>query len=284
MAQILKGAPAAAVITEKLAERTEKLKSEGIVPTLAIVRIGERGDDISYETGAKKRCEKVGGRVVEYHLPEDCTKDQLLDTIREINEDDSIHGCLMFRPLQDKDMEEEACQLLDPAKDVDCMTSGSLAGVFTGSKVGYPPCTAQACMEMLDFYDIPLEGKRAVVIGRSLVIGKPVSMMLQQRNATVTMCHTRTKDMPAVCRDAEILIAAAGKAGVVGGEFVSQSQVIIDVGINVTPDGKLTGDVDFPEVEPKVAAISPVPAGVGSITTAVLWKHVVEATEKRLNK
>ena len=138
--------------------------------------------------------------------------------------------------------------------------------------------------EMLDFYEIPLEGKRAVVIGRSLVIGKPVSMMLQQRNATVTMCHTRTKDMPAVCRDAEILIAAAGKAGVVGGEFVSQSQVIIDVGINVTPDGKLTGDVDFPEVEPKVAAISPVPAGVGSITTAVLWKHVVEAAEKRLNK
>lgn len=280
MAEVLKGAPVAAALSEKLIIRAEKLKGNGFVPTLAILRVGERPDDISYETGAMKRCEKIGVAVRHFLLPESCTKDQLLDTIRQINEDSTIHGCLMFRPLPDKEMEAAACALLAPEKDVDCMTSGSLASVFTGQGAGYPPCTAQACIELLDHYGIELTGKRAAVIGRSLVIGKPVSMMLQQRNVTVTMCHTRTVDMPSVCRDAEIVIAAAGKAGIVNETFASPGQIIVDVGINVDENGKLCGDVKFDAVEPIVAAITPVPAGVGSVTTAVLAKHVIEAAEK----
>lgn len=280
MAEILKGAPVAAALSEELIARAEKLKGAGTVPTLAILRLGERPDDISYETGAMKRCAKIGIEVRHFLLPADCTKEQLLDTIREINGDSSIHGCLMFRPLPDKDMEAAACALLAPEKDVDCMTSGSLASVFTGKGAGYPPCTAQACIELLDHYGVDLTGKRAAVIGRSLVIGKPVSMMLQQKNATVTMCHTRTVDMPSVCREAEIIIAAAGKAGVVNKAFAAPGQVIVDVGINVDENGRLCGDVKFDEVEPVAAAITPVPGGVGAVTTAVLAKHVIEAAEK----
>ena len=280
MAEILKGAPVAAALTEELLTRAEKLKQAGTVPTLAILRVGERADDISYETGAMKRCDKIGIVVKHFLLPANCTKEQLLDTIREINGDGSIHGCLMFRPLPDKDMEDAACAALAPEKDVDCMTSGSLASVFTGKGAGYAPCTAQACIELLDHYGVELTGKRAAVIGRSLVIGKPVSMMLQQRNATVTMCHTRTVDIPSVCRGSEVIIAAAGKAGVVDAAFAAPGQVVVDVGINVDENGKLCGDVKFDEVEPVVAAITPVPGGVGSVTTAVLAKHVIEAAEK----
>lgn len=280
MAEILKGAPVAAALSEELIARAEKLKQAGTVPTLAILRLGERPDDISYETGAMKRCDKIGIAVKHFLLPENCTKERLLDTIREINADGSIHGCLMFRPLPDKDMEAAACALLAPEKDVDCMTSGSLASVFTGKGAGYPPCTAQACIELLDHYGVSLTGRRVAVIGRSLVIGKPVAMMLQKRNATITMCHTRTVDMPGVCREAEIVIAAAGKAGIVDKSFVAPGQVVVDVGINVDENGKLCGDVSFDEVEPAVAAITPVPRGVGSVTTAVLAKHVIEAAEK----
>lgn len=282
MAIALKGAAVATALSDKLTERVITLKEKSIVPTLAILRVGERPDDISYETGAMKRCDKIGVAVIQYQLPADCSREQLLDTIREINADDSIHGCLMFRPLPDKKLEEEACALLSPEKDVDCMTSGSLATVFTGKGSGYPPCTAQACMEILDHYGVNLQGKRVTVVGRSLVIGKPVSMMLQARNATVTMCHTKTMDMAAECRKAEILVVAAGKAGVVTSDYVAPGQVVIDVGINVDESGKLCGDVRYDEVEPIVAAITPVPGGVGSVTTAVLCKHVITAAEKTL--
>ena len=282
MAEIWKDAPVAAAISEVLTGRVAELKEKGVCPTLAILRVGERPDDISYETGAMKRCDKIGIAVKQFLLPADCTKEQLLDAVRQINEDNTIHGCLMFRPLPDKQMEKAACELLSPAKDVDCMTAGSLTGVFTGSGAGYPPCTAQACIELLEHYGVQLTGKRAAVIGRSLVIGKPVSMMLQARNATVTMCHTKTVDMPALCREAEIVIAAAGKAGVVTEDYAAPGQVIVDVGINVDENGKLCGDVAFGQVEPIVGAITPVPAGVGSVTTAVLAKHVVEAAEKTL--
>jgi len=280
MAEILKGAPVAAAMSEELIARAEKLKENGITATLAILRVGERPDDISYETGAMKRCDKIGIAVKRFLLPADCTKEQLMDTIREINGDASIHGCLMFRPLPDKAMEAAAYELLAPEKDVDGMTSGSLATVFAGKGTGYAPCTAQACIELLDYYGVEISGKRAAVIGRSLVIGRPVAMMLQQRNATVTVCHTKTVDPAAICREAKILIAAAGKAGVVDGMYANHGQTIVDVGINVGENGKLCGDVKFDEVEPLVKAITPVPAGVGSVTTAVLAKHVIEAAEK----
>lgn len=282
MAEILKGLPVAAAITEDVLERAKRLKENGVFPTLAILRVGQRADDISYETGAIKRCEKAGIAVKRFLLPEGCTKKALSDAISEINGDELIHGCLMFRPLADRDMEAEACALLNPEKDVDCMTSASLAGVFTGKGGGYPPCTAQACIELLDHYGVELRAKRVAVIGRSLVIGRPVSMMLQQRDATVTMCHTKTADLPSVCSEAEILIAAAGRAGFVTRDFVSPGQVVVDVGINAAWDGKICGDVDFASVEPVAAAITPVPAGVGSVTAAVLCKHVIEAAERTL--
>lgn len=282
MAEILKGATVAAAITEELIRRADALKAKGIEPCLAILRVGERADDLAYERGALKRCEKVGVRAVSIVLDSDCTQDALLDAIARINADDAIHGCLMFRPLPKHLNEQAACEALLPCKDVDSMTAASLRTVFTGRGEGFAPCTAQSCIELLDHYGYDPAGKRVVVIGRSLVIGKPVSMMLQTRNATVTMCHTKTANMPEICREAEILVVAAGKAGVVNETFTNPGQVVIDVGINASPDGGICGDVQFTAVEPRVKAISPVPSGVGSVTTAVLCKHVIEAAERTL--
>lgn len=277
-----KGAPAAAALMEDLTGRVERLSGAGVTPTLAIVRVGERPDDCAYETGAVKRCEKAGVAVKRFPLPAGCSALELRAVLEHINAVSEIHGCLMLRPLPDPAMEEMACALLDPKKDVDCMTPAALAGVFAGKGWGYPPCTAQACLELLNYYGTDLTGKRAAVVGRSLVIGKPVSMLLQAENATVTMCHTRTKDLPAVCRGAEVLIAAAGRANLLGAAHVSPGQVVLDVGINVDESGKLCGDVKFDEAEPVVSAITPVPGGVGAVTTAVLVKHVVEAAERTL--
>lgn len=282
MAEILKGAPVAAAITQALIVRAETLKQKGVEPCLAILRVGERPDDLAYERGAMKRCENVGIRVVSRVLDASCTQEELLNAIRSINADGAIHGCLMFRPLPKHLDEQAACEALIPRKDVDSMTAASLRTVFTGRGVGFAPCTAQSCIELLDHYGYNPSGKRVAVIGRSLVIGKPVSMMLQTRNATVTMCHTRTENMPAICREAEILVVAAGKAGVVDDTFTNSNQVVIDVGINAAPDGGICGDVQFAAVEPQVKAISPVPSGVGSVTTAVLCKHVIEAAERAI--
>ena len=280
MAEILKGAPVAAAMTEALKARADALKEKGVEPCLAILRVGERPEDLTYERGAMKRCEKIGIRVEQVVLDDTCTQQELLHAIARINEDTVIHGCLMLRPLPKHLNEQEASEMLTPAKDVDSMTSASLLSVFTGRGAGFAPCTAQSVTELLDYYEVPLSGARVAVIGRSLVIGKPVSMMLQARNATVTMCHTKTRDMAAVCREADVLVVAAGKAGVVDGSFTNPGQVVIDVGINAKPDGGICGDVNFEETEPLVRAITPVPGGVGSVTTAVLCKHVIEAAEK----
>lgn len=282
MAEQLLGLPVANALTEKLVGEVADLVGRGIVPTLAIVRVGERDDDLSYERGALKRCEKVGVAVRQFVLPADCSQEELMAAIDEVNTDASIHGCLMFRPLPKTLDEAAACAALDPAKDVDCITEGSLFGVFANRPVGFAPCTAEACIEVLDHYGYELTGARVTVVGRSLVIGKPVSMMLQARNATVTMCHTRTRDLAAECRDAEILVVAAGHIGTVGADAVAPGQVVIDVGINWDESaGKLCGDVLYDDVEPIVGAITPVPRGVGSVTTAVLAKHVVEAARRQ---
>lgn len=281
MAELWKGSPATAALGEELRVRVKALNEKGVVPRLAILRVGARDGDLAYEKGAKKRCESVGVAVETVAFPADVSQTELLDAIRAINEDDSIHGCLMFRPLPRKEDEAKACALLKPEKDVDGMTMGSLASVFAGSGNGYPPCTAKACMEMLKHYGISPEGKRAVVVGRSLVIGRPVSLMLQAANATVTMCHTRTTDLAALCREAEILVVAAGRAGVVGKAYTNPNQVILDVGIHVDAEGKLCGDVRFEEVANLCRAITPVPGGVGTITASVLASHVIDAAEKR---
>ena len=282
MAQLWKGAPVAAALTEELSQRAQTLVAKGITPTLAIVRVGERPEDLSYERGALKRCEKVGIAVRQYLLTAASSQTDLMEVIEEINRDDSIHGCLLFRPLP-KHMDEAAiCAALSPAKDVDGITAGSLAAVFSGIGAGYPPCTAQSCLEILDHYGYELKGKRAVVVGRSLVIGKPVSMLLLGRHATVTICHTRTADLPAECRRADLLVAAAGKAGAVSAQCLASGQVVLDVGINVDEDGNLVGDVDFAAAENTVEAITPVPGGVGAVTTSVLARHVIEAAEKAI--
>ena len=282
MARLWKGAPVAAALTEQLSQRAQALIAKGVTPTLAIVRVGERPEDLSYERGALKRCEKVGIAVRQYLLTATSSQTDLMEVIKEINRDDSIHGCLLFRPLP-KHMDEAAvCAALSPAKDVDGITAGSLAAVFSGSGAGYPPCTAQACLEILDHYGYELKGKRAVVVGRSLVIGKPVSILLLGRHATVTICHTRTADLPAECRRADVLVAAAGKAGAVSAQCLAPGQVVLDVGINVDEDGNLVGDVDFAAAENTVEAITPVPGGVGAVTTSVLARHVIEAAEKAI--
>lgn len=284
MAKLLKGAEVTAALNEKIKSSVEELKAKGVSPTLGIIRVGERGDDISYERGAMKRCETLGVEVKQYLLPADVTQEKLLNTIQEVNQDSNVHGVLMFRPLPKHLNEEEACQALDPEKDVDGITDGSMVGVFTGTKKGFPPCTPQACMEILDHFGIDCTGKKAVVVGRSLVVGKPAAMMLIKKNATVTICHTRTVDMPSVCREADIIIVAAGRAGVIHKEYFSAGQIVIDVGINVNEEGKLCGDVKFEDAEPIVDAITPVPGGVGTVTTSVLVGHVVEAAKRRLEK
>lgn len=281
MAKILNGSAVAKALNGKNAQRTQALLTLGTLPTLAIVRVGERADDLSYEKGAMKRCAATGVSVKNVIFSAEITQVELLAAIEELNCDTSIHGILIFRPLPSHLDEAAVCAALSPAKDVDGITSGSLAGVFTGSGEGFSPCTAAACMEMLDYYNIELDGKRAAIIGRSLVIGRPAAMLLMARNATVTICHTHTADMPSLTRQADIIIAAAGKAEAIDAGYLSPGQTVIDVGINWNEEkGKLCGDVRFDAAEPIVDAITPVPGGVGAVTTAVLVSHVIEAAEK----
>jgi len=259
----------------------EGLKAKGVTPTLAIFRVGERPDDLSYERGAMKRAEKTGVAVRNVVLPEDVSQDDFDAALTALNEDPEVHGILMFRPLPKQLDNERARRMLAPEKDIDGCTDGSLAGVFTNTGTGFPPCTAQAAMEILHHYGVEIKGKKAAVIGRSLVIGRPVAMMLMHENATVVNCHTKTVDVPSITSKADILIAAAGQLRSVGPEYVNPDQVVIDVGINWDA-GKngIAGDVDFDAVEPLVKAITPVPGGVGSVTTCVLISHVIEAAKR----
>lgn len=283
MAEIWKGAPVAAALSETIAAEAAALKERGVNPTLAIFRVGERDDDLAYERGAMKRCEKVGVAVKNVVLPADVDSDRFFRTLRELNEDPAVHGILMFRPLPKQLDGEKARRMLAPEKDVDGCTDGSLAGVFTNTALGFPPCTAQAAMELLRFYGVDPKGKRVAVIGRSLVIGRPVAMMLMHANATVTVCHTRTVDVPSVTREADIVVAASGQMESVGASYLRPGQIVIDVGIGWNEaKQKLCGDVLAEEAEPIAAALTPVPGGVGNVTSAVLCKHVVEAARRQM--
>ena len=289
MAKQLLGKEVNEALVAALQGRTAALKEKGVQPTLGIIRLGENPSDLSYEKGATKRAEEVGVAVKNYILPETATKEDVLKVIDEVNADASVHGVLMFRPLPKhlKADQDEICNRLAPCKDVDSMTHMSNAGVFEGQDLGYAPCTPAACMEILDHYGIDCKGKNAVVIGRSLVVGKPAAMMLMGKNATVTVCHTKTVDTAAICREADIIISAAGVLGSLTKDFVREGQIVIDVSMNWNPEkitskgkGGMSGDCVFDEVEPIVGAITPVPGGVGAVTTTVLMKHVVEAAEK----
>ena len=271
MAKLLSGKEVTASLNEEIRKKTELLTAHHITPKLGIIRIGEREDDISYERGATKRCETLGVSYEKFLLPEDASEEMVLNTIAQVNEADDIHGVLLFRPLPRHLDENKIINALAVEKDIDGITDRSMASVFLGKQTGFAPCTPSACMKILDHYGIDCSGKKAVVIGRSPVVGKPAAMMLLQKNATVTICHTKTTDMPSVVKEADIVIV------VIGADYLRAGQTIIDVGINVNEEGRLCGDVSFADAEPLVDAITPVPGGVGSVTTSVLVEHVVDA-------
>ena len=281
MARILKGKPVANALVEELASKLGKLKAGQVIPTLAVLRVGEQSESVSYERATQRRMATMGIAVRTVTLPETCTQEQVMGAIARINDDASIHGCLMLRPLPKSLDEQAACEALDASKDVDGITPVSIYALLARKRGGFPPCTAEACLRMLDHYEIEPAGKKAVVVGRSLVIGKPVAAMLLNRDATVTVCHTKTRGLAEVCQQADIVVAAAGSRGMIGTLCARPGQVVLDVGTNWDAEaGKLVGDVAFDELEPVVAALSPVPGGIGSITTAVLASHVVEAAER----
>lgn len=277
--EILKGLPVANAINEKLMEQVKSI--EGPLPHLAIIRVGERPDDCSYERGAVKKMDKVGVRCTTYTFDADIDNETFQAEFDKINENPDIDGILMLRPLPKQLDEKQIENKIDPRKDLDGISPLNLAKVYAGDESGYAPCTAEAVIEMLDYAGIDIKGKRVTVVGRSLVIGKPVSMLLMKRNATVTVCHTKTVDMAGTCKNAEILVAAAGSARMIKKEYVADGAVVIDVGINEDDEGNLCGDVDFDAISDIAAAATPVPGGVGSVTTSVLAKHLVKAAMAR---
>ena len=275
--ELLKGAPAAKAITEQLKETVAGMECP---PKLAFVRIGEDPGDLSYENSAKKRMDKIGIAYETYAFPADIDNESFLRELAKINADDSVDGILLFRPLPKQIDSIRAAKTISPEKDMDGFHPDNLERLFEG-KDCVAPCTPQAVMEILKHYGISVSGKRTVVVGRSMVLGRPLSMMLLSENATVTICHSKTQDLPEVCREADILIAAVGHAGLITKEYVKEGAVVVDVGINVMPDGSVKGDVDADSVTEQAGFLTPVPGGVGTVTTSVLAKHVTEACLKR---
>ena len=276
--EVLKGAAVTAAIKEQVQGMMEGL--EGQPPKLAIVRVGERPDDLSYERGAMKRMEAFGLRAQSYAFPEEINGEDFKEAFAAINRDPDVTGILLLKPLPPQIPEREIEAMIDPAKDLDGISPVNMAKVFAGEADGFAPCTAEAVVEVLKAYGIPISGRRAVIVGRSLVVGRPLAMLLLKENATVTVCHTRTKNLEEECRRAEILVAAAGRAKMLGASHVGEQAVVIDVGINVDEDGKLCGDVDFASIDGRAAMATPVPGGVGAVTTAVLAKHLAQAAKR----
>jgi methylenetetrahydrofolate dehydrogenase (NADP+)/methenyltetrahydrofolate cyclohydrolase len=281
-AAILNGADVVKAMNAQTAEEAAWLREQGIEPVLTVVRVGDREDAIAYETGAFKRCEVVGTSARSIVLPQTVTEEELIRVVTDLNTDDTVHGVLLLRPLPSHIDDYRVRNSLAANKDIDGITDISTASVFTGASTGFSPCTPQACIEILDHYGLGLSGKRVAVIGRSLVIGRPVAMMLLQRDATVTLCHSRSTQLPEIVKEADVVVACVGRAKMIDASFLREGQVVIDVGINFSTEGKMVGDVDFESASPIVSAITPVPGGVGAVTTSVLVKHVVEAAKKRL--
>ncbi|MBQ3421282.1 MAG: bifunctional 5,10-methylene-tetrahydrofolate dehydrogenase/5,10-methylene-tetrahydrofolate cyclohydrolase [Romboutsia sp.] len=282
--EIIKGKPVADEISESLIQEVNELIKEGINPKLTIVRVGARGDDLAYERGALKRCQTIGIQTEVLELPEDVTQEQYIQELTKLNNDKNVHGILCFRPLP-KQLDEEVIKyVISPEKDVDCFSPINSAKVMEGDTTGFPPCTPTAVVEILKHYNVDLNGANVAVLGRSMVVGKPAAMLLLNENATVTICHSRTKNLEEITSKADILVAAVGRPRMVKENFVKQGAVVVDVGINVDNEGKLCGDVDTENVIDKVSMITPVPAGVGSVTTSILAKHIVKACKLQNNK
>lgn len=282
MDNLLKGKEVAEAIDNYILGQTDALYNRGIVPTLAIVRVGENPSDMAYETGAVKKAKKLGLQAEKYICSSDIIQEDLISVIESINNNSAIHGILLLQPLPNHIDANAIRNSLSIEKDLDCISDDSLARLFTNDSGEYPPCTAESCIEILKYHNIPIEGKKIVVIGRSMVIGKPVAMMLLKCNATVTICHSKTshEDLIKYCKDADVIISATGHENTLTEEMVRSNQAIIDVGISFTNDGKMIGDVDFEGVKNVVKHITPVPGGVGSVTTSILMKHLVIAASK----
>lgn len=304
MAKLLRGKPVADAVVANARARADALMWRGVRPTLAVVRVGADPGDLSYERTLAKRAEAAGVGVQVQALPADASQEQLEAALAAVNADASVHGCLLFRPLPAGLDEAAACALIAPAKDVDGITRASLASVLAGdallpsasgpcggaagagdalapsSAAGFAPSTAEACVRLLDFYDVPLSGARVTVVGRSLVVGRPLALLLTARDATVTLCHSRTRDVPSACRAADVVVLATGRARAFDGSFFREGQTVLDVGVNFDETGAMCGDADVSSVEPVVAALTPVPGGIGSVTTAVTLEHVVAAAER----
>ena len=285
MGEIIKGKPVGDALSEVLKGECEALVKDGIQPKLAILRVGAKPNDLSYEKGALKKCDTIGITAEVTELPEETTQEQYIEALENLNKDSSVHGILTFRPLPKGIDEEVIKNVIDPEKDVDCFSPMNTAKLMEGDKTGFPPCTPTAVVEILKHYNVPLKGANVVVLGRSMVVGKPVSMLLLGENATVTICHSKTVDLPKVCANADVLVAGVGRARMVTADYVKEGAVVIDVGINAKPEGGgICGDVDTDDVVGKASMVTPVPAGVGSVTTSILAKHVIKACKQQNNK
>lgn len=277
MAELLKGNVVATQIKEKMKRDIEELEKHGKVPTLAIVRLGNNPGDISYEKSIIKNCDNIGIKSKVFERDVNIKTEELIELIEELNNDDNISGILVFRPLPKHIDEEIIRNAINPSKDVDCMHPLNLERIFEGDMDGFAPCTPKAAMEILKYYDIPLEGKNVVVVNRSMVVGKPLAMMLLKENATVTICHSRTKNLEEITNKADVVIVALGKAKFFGEEYFNENSIVIDVGVSLDDNGKLSGDADYEKLSPMVEKITPVPGGVGSVTTSILLSQVVLA-------
>ena len=285
MGEIIKGKPVGDALSEILKGECEALVKEGIQPKLAILRVGAKPNDLSYERGALKKCDTIGIVAEVTELSEDTTQEQYIEALEKLNKDSSVHGILTFRPLPKGIDEEVIKNVISPEKDVDCFSPMNTAKLMEGDKTGFPPCTPTAVVEILKHYNDPLKGANVVVLGRSMVVGKPVSMLLLGENATVTICHSKTQDLSKVCSQADVLVAGVGRARMVTSDYIKEGAVVIDVGINAKPEGGgICGDVDTDDVVEKASMVTPVPAGVGSVTTSILAKHVIKACKQQNNK
>jgi len=283
--EIIKGKPVGDALSEILKGECEALVKEGIQPKLAILRVGAKPNDLSYERGALKKCDTIGIVAEVTELSEDTTQEQYIEALEKLNKDSSVHGILTFRPLPKGIDEEVIKNVISPEKDVDCFSPMNTAKLMEGDKTGFPPCTPTAVVEILKHYNVPLKGANVVVLGRSMVVGKPVSMLLLGENATVTICHSKTQDLSKVCSQADVLVAGVGRARMVTSDYIKEGAVVIDVGINAKPEGGgICGDVDTDDVVEKASMVTPVPAGVGSVTTSILAKHVIKACKQQNNK
>lgn len=277
MGELIKGKPVADAMTEELVKKVHSLKNLGITPKLTIVRVGENPGDLAYERGALKRCEAIGIDVEVKEFPKDIVQEKFIVELEKVNKEKAVNGILVLRPLPKQIDEKIIKNIIAPEKDIDCFSPINMAKLMEKDKSGFSPCTPSAVIEILKHYNISLKGKNAVVLGRSMVVGKPVSMLLLDEDCTVTICHSKTENLQEVCKNGDILVSAIGMAMMIDSSYIKEGAVVIDVGINTDESGNLCGDCLTESCLKKASKITPVPAGVGSVTTSILAKHVIKA-------